>query len=366
MKNNNKKKFYFVDSVEETEEKTVEENKSLKNKPYFSFEFRVVTSIIAVFLLFILACFFAVEAISTNIYTINYDETSTTEYSVCYNENTEYSNKCITENMSYVSSLIKNIYLSFTYNVDLSDKIDSKIEYYVVGKSIIYDKDDTSKILYENKDNLLENVTLENTSNNINFTADIDLDFNKYNNFVTEYLNKYDLNAQGKYEVILYVKDNVETRPISTVTFNLGEQTVTINKTDTSNLNNKVDLDEGWSDYSSSCATIAVVLLLISLYLIIMTTRLVTKVVNNKSKYTIKLTNILKEYDDIIVISRDGYEIDNNKKIIKVDEFKELLDARETLNKPIIYSRVNDIKSDFFVEDDNTIFKYTLKETDFK
>ena len=51
--------------------------------------------------------------------------------------------------------------------------------------------------------------------------------------------------------------------------------------------------------------------------------------------------------------------------ITKVENFDELMDARNTLNKPIIYCKINDIKSEFIVEDDERIYKYVMKESDF-
>ena len=35
-----------------------------------------------------------------------------------------------------------------------------------------------------------------------------------------------------------------------------------------------------------------------------------------------------------------------------------------TLEKPIVYVKVNNVKSEFYVEDSESIYKYTLKEAD--
>ena len=85
----------------------------------------------------------------------------------------------------------------------------------------------------------------------------------------------------------------------------------------------------------------------------------------NKSKYEVELKKILKEYDDYIVLTKEGLEIDENKTILKVSSFKELLEARNTLNKPIIYTKINSVKSEFVGEDESVIYKYIMKEADF-
>ena len=64
-------------------------------------------------------------------------------------------------------------------------------------------------------------------------------------------------------------------------------------------------------------------------------------------------------------MTKNDLEIDENKTILKVSSFKELLDARNTLNKPIIYNKINNIKSEFIVEDESVIYKYVMKEADF-
>lgn len=63
--------------------------------------------------------------------------------------------------------------------------------------------------------------------------------------------------------------------------------------------------------------------------------------------------------------ARDEYIPDNSKRIVKVDSFKELIDARSSVRKPIIYVKINNSKSEFYVEDSEIIYKYTLKEADF-
>ena len=89
---------------------------------------------------------------------------------------------------------------------------------------------------------------------------------------------------------------------------------------------------------------------------------LIPKITNLKEK----INKILKEYDELIVMTKDGYEITENKTILKVSSFKELLDARNTLNKPIIYTKINNVKSEFVVEDESVIYKYIMKEADFE
>ena len=72
----------------------------------------------------------------------------------------------------------------------------------------------------------------------------------------------------------------------------------------------------------------------------------------------------IPEFDDYIVITKDGYNIAEGVKVIKVSSFKELLDARNSLNKPIIFSKINNVKAEFIVEDESTVYRYVMKEAD--
>ena len=91
---------------------------------------------------------------------------------------------------------------------------------------------------------------------------------------------------------------------------------------------------------------------------------MVRKVSVEHSIYREKLLKILREYDRIIVIARGGYESNLEREVVKVDSFDELLEVKKSLQKPIIYSKVNDVKSEFIVEDEDKLYKYTLKEAD--
>ena len=88
------------------------------------------------------------------------------------------------------------------------------------------------------------------------------------------------------------------------------------------------------------------------------------KAINTKSKYQRTLQTILREYDRIIVDVKDSYAMSKDKVVLELDSFTELVDARDTLGKPIVYEKVNEVKSQFFVEDENKVYKYTLKEAD--
>mgnify|MGYP003297097387 CR=1 FL=1 len=105
---------------------------------------------------------------------------------------------------------------------------------------------------------------------------------------------------------------------------------------------------------NSSYALVGIIFVLFGLIAIIRLSNLVYKITATASLYDKKLQRILREYDRLIVISRGDYIVDESKRLIKVTSFRELLDARNTLEKPIVYVRINNVN----VSNDVVIFIY--------
>ncbi len=354
--------------IEESIEEIVDEPKekfSLK-KMYFSFETRIIMMVCAILLLFLGAFILFLNA--TNYYKtekVSYDEYSNVHYQVCLNQNDYYRQSCLDEGMEYVADLTDFVNANFEYNVDFSTDIDYHLAYHVVAVTKIFDTNNTDKVLYKNEEVLLEKTDISNNNQNVFLNTVVKIDYDKYNTNVLNYKNRYSLNSSANVEIMLYLDEDSETRKVASLVLPLGDTTFAIKRNVITNLNRIVEVKEDtWNDFNTICAVIASIFVLISIGLIIQLTRLVFKVVNSKSKYEKRLNEILSEYDRLIVIARDGYSSLEEKQVVKVDSIEELLDARETLQKPIIYSRINDVKSEFLVEDEDKLFKYVLKESD--
>ena len=105
---------------------------------------------------------------------------------------------------------------------------------------------------------------------------------------------------------------------------------------------------------------------IINMYLIgVMTDKVILGISESKCFYIITEHEeeikefILKNLSHGVTVleARGGYTSNTTKEVVKVTKFEELLDAREMLKKPIIFSKVNNIKSEFIVEDDNKLYK---------
>ncbi len=378
VKENNKKEketsdFPLEELEEEEEEKPKSKsndkiiNNNINNGLYISYELRVAVMLLFSIIFLGAACGFVLDAFTySESQSVSYNENSNTDYKVCLEENSDYSESCLGQNMQYLSLITKNIPVTFDYNVKLSSPIDYSLDYYVVGSLKIVDRDDNQKVLYTSEDVLVPNTNISNQNDTINFTSNVDVDFKYYNNYVTSYKSRYSLNSDAYLDVILYLNESSGPRRVSSLTIPLGQQTYGISKSQTLNNNKNVVVEEkGWSMRNYLGAGLGLVFAIIGIIILVRLIKLMLKVSNSKSKYQRKLNQILREYDRVIVVARNGYDINPDKKLIKVLSFTELLDARDALEKPVVYVKVNEVKSEFYVEDVDKVYQYVMKDADF-
>lgn len=334
------------------------------NRKYFSFEFRVIILLLLSLIIFFISI--NLLLISFNYYNknkIKYNETSSSSYKVCLNNNNHYNEKCLKEGMSYVSSLTDYITVKFNYLRESNKKMSDSLRYYVYTKTSIYD-DDTNKILYETEDKLTEEKDKVNKNSYIlKIDEKCDVSYKKFNKMIDDYERKYGIKTNAKFEVGLYIiRDNNKKR-VSYFTMPLNQTTYTIEKINKNNYNviyenTKKKEENNFNIY----LIIGIILLIISLLLLLVLANLVKASVISKSKYDKMLNKILREYDRIIVTVDD--DLTGGKEILRINSFNELLDLKDSLNKPIIYTKINNIKSKFYIEDLDKVYTYVLKEAD--
>ena len=295
---------------------------------------------------------------------VSYNEESNITYNVCLDNNNIYTDDCLKEGMEYLSVLTNRVNSIFTYHAGFSAEIEYDLKYKVNAITKVYNED--NKVLYEKEEEIISPKRIANISNEININQIVELDYKKYFNLANNYINTYAAGANASLDVVFYLIEPTETRKLSSLNFPLHSQTYNISKELISYNNMEVNLNNNyWNDENTLYGLVGTICLLVLTFFIFRLTRLMVLANGNKSKYEVELKKILKEYDDYIVLTKEGLEIDENKTILKVSSFKELLDARNTLNKPIIYTKINSVKSEFVVEDESVIYKYIMKEADF-
>ncbi len=373
---------YFI--KEDAEDKVVEEVKNaIENtselsavdiaeasrtirKVYLSFRARVILLTVGILILFAAACFIIASALDNNtIRKIGYTEKSTIEYEVCQNVMNVTNVACMPSGQTYKASTTSKIPLKYHYEAKFDEEIDYDLSYHVVIVDKIFDHNDASKVLYSDDTIAIEKTKIQEGMSPVKIDVDVDVDFQKYYNLVNEYKQKYSMNAESQLSVVLYIDDGSDTRNVGEVIIPITTENYNLTRNEVKDQKQEYALAErDWTNANTIYIIVGSVLVLLSLFLLFHLTKLALSVTGKKSKYQEYLMSILNEYDRLIVIARDGYESNIEKRVVKVYTFDELLDARNSLNKPIIYSRINNVKSEFIVEDDEVIYKFVLKEAD--
>lgn len=366
---NNNVKTINYNSLNDNNLKTPSNNSSSSsskntsnNKIYIGYEIRIgirlIASLIFIVLFIILMIKYKSYNQNTNEY---YSENSQSSYSVCLNENEFYEESCLGENRQYLTKLVKNIPFIFSYNSLYSYQIEKIYEYSVTAHLKIFSQDNESSILYEKIFNLIDKTEFKDKSSVFTIANDVVVPFNEYQNLVTKYNNDYGVLSNS--EVV--IDFNVNDKSVSSITIPLGKQTFSITKHDTENT---VLIDSDLKKTINKNSTLLLICMLISgiaaIISVILSLLYYFKYSNKKdemTKFRNELKNILKNYDRIIVEVNDVSKLLENKVIIKVENFLELVDVRDTLDKPILHVKINSIKEGFYVEDNDKVYSFIMK-----
>ena len=338
---------------------------------------RIVLPIIFIIIFIIISFMCLKKAESTvEIHQFFYTETSNLDYKTCYKENDYYKEKCIDKDLQYVASLIEYIEAEFKYNFMASNTFDYDYKYYIEARVVASEKNNSSKVLYDEKEILLEEKTFNlKNSNQFFIRENVKIDYVKFNNLMNSFRKDYTLTLNSNLIITLYVEllgdyekteDKVSSRQNITLTIPLSEQTLDIGM-NYKDVNNSESVNSETTDVLARKLyyIITVVFLVLALGMLILLLSFISKLSKPKSNYKKRLEKIMREFNQIIVETKT-MPILENVHLIEVNSFEELLDVREAISKPILYVKINDIKSCFIITNGSEVYRFTLKEVDFE
>lgn len=330
--------------------------------------FRVVVFIIMIFL--IIADFYLINK------TFNFDQKNTSEllyayrvkqnldYKVMLYPNSFIENEYLGKNESYISDLVKSIEVIFNYNYSGSKKTDLEYKYNInaeiYGEYKLNDENQTSKVWtknfeIENKSNIIKDAS------GIVLNPKVNIDYNYYNEIVSEFRKKLKLPISAKLMVTFTadVNGEIENEKIKDkrniiIEIPLNQQAFKIEEKYLEDESKYINTEKNQIkkfDYKNIIIFSIVQIIILTVFIFLL--KLVLNV-KPKSKYEQTRDKYLKEYGDIIVeINNKVY--DDNLQFIEVKSFKELVDLEEELRIPIN-----------FYEDSNGLIGYfTIIHSDF-
>ena len=291
---------------------------------------------------------------------INYRENSNTTYKVYLKDKKYYNKDYLDEGMQYISSIIDYLDINFLYSANYDVDEIFTINKRVVADLKITDRENKDKIIYTKQDVLKKDIKLSKT---VDINDNVKIDYSKYNSIANEFKTSYGISADCNLIIsyyIDYISDNndLNQNRVIKVEIPLSEQMINIQKSPTIN-NNLVFFGKTTNSKTNknlfmvSIGFLVVAVLTLLFYFIEFKKRK-----GKESKYDNFIDKVLKQYDAYITVAKDEADI-GDKPVVKIDSFKELLDVRNSIEKPIVYLKVSDNESRFMLID-NEAYIYTI------
>ena len=356
-----------VDEKGTTEEKTLPINNEVvfkedTSKKYVGYKSRLIMHLLFPILstILILALLFIYANISI---TSSFQEKSYINYFVCLSENEYYSESCLGENVEYIAAITDTIRATFDYSASYAEKDDRTFEYFIRADLLIRTIGEPEKTLLSKEKKLTDIKDSHSSGNVVTVLESIEIPFQEYNEYAQKYKNDYSLLSNSSLTVSLVEHKEDNDRVISSFEIPLTKSTFSIEKEEMKT-HQQFYVVDALKTRRNIILVIAGLLLLISIFTWIRFVRFLSSTMVHESEYNKKLKKILNTYDRVIITLNEDKKVSFSDNVYKVNSFLELLDVRDTIDKPILYYKVNNVKTEFYVEDGDKLYNYTMKEAD--
>lgn len=346
-------------------------------KEYKIFDILKRKSIIIRYIIFIALIFFITTMLIVQVakesatqQSIRYTENSNLEYKVYLKENEFFDMRYLEEDNQYIASIIDYVEGDFRYELiaDSENDIDYKYLYKIVAETKVQDKTN-QKSLYKFDEVLIEEKEYTaNTRRKLIINEPIKIDYNRYNDIVKRFVDIYDLdNSNASVTINMYVSvlDDIEqdneknNTPAISLNIPLTTETMAIdiesNSVNENNINVYKNINQGKYLFGAVLFAIIDIISIIKLVIFINDTK------NEKAVYNMRLRKIMSNYGSYIQKLNNEFDFDGHQ-ILEIKSFEDLLQIKETLNKPILMTEKSlAMETYFFIPSDDNCYIYELK-----
>lgn len=297
---------------------------------------------------FLIGGYFCFKSInSTKV--VSTTEKSSANYVVCLKENNYYEDTCLNEGREYLSSLTNTIRINFAYNRISSSR--GKVMYYV-GTNLKISNSDNGKEIFNDEKRLNEKKEINNDKDVLNIVDSAEIKYKNYDDLVKKYSLDYELHTSAVLQVYLKMVEGKTEKIVSSVNIPINEQTYSITKEVIKSSENGIS-----EDYKNELL-IGIMAIAVSIIIILVT--IIKNVSNKGSDFEQEVKRLLTEYDRVIAETKLDSLMLTGKELIEINDFMELVDVRDTIEKPIMYFRKSDSVRDFIVQDKDIIYRYRM------
>lgn len=304
---------------------------------------------------------------------IEYVEKSNVDYKVYLKDNDEYEEESLNGGYAYIVELIDRIETEFEYKIDMNqDNVKYKYSYSVDAQLEILDKK-YNKPLYAPVDVIVEKKTYQqDSSEDLVIKESFVIDYNEYNDKARKFISDYSLkNIQAKIIVKMHINvvsscEDFETDATDdysvSLNIDLNDTTTAINLSATAPTEeNKIAScnDSAGKVLGYKIASIACGILDAGLIAAIVIFVLYTR--DKNTDYSSKVNRVLRNYRSYIQKINNEFEAQGYQ-ILRVDTINELLEIRDTLQKPILFTENEDkTTSKFFILTEQIMYLFKIE-----
>lgn len=352
--------------------------KKIKKHLYFGYSSRLFILIILFISSTLLSTLFFYKSITIqkekNIF---YEEYGSPDYKVYLKDNIYYEENYLEKDMSYIANIIDYISIDYNYKFNCDTPLNGEYYYKIVADLEIINLENKS-LFYSKKYNLSDEkkFTLKNQKE-YTINENIKINYDYYNSLANNFKSSYGINTESNLKVYLEIHRRIAKESVNNSEINgdskinliipLSKKAINIEIDSLKIKNNNVILSK--NDYKVDdikYLILGILFLIISIIIFVRITKRIWILQYKNNDYDKILKKILRQYDRLIVNTNTMPNLKNNN-ITEVDNFFELLDAKDNIHKPIFYYEVTPHqKCHFFIKDDNDLIIYTLKNTDLK
>lgn len=329
----------------------------------------VVIAILTMTVFFSITRYFKTHKITSLGYEVNSD----VDYKVFLKDNDMYESHYLGRDMKYIANLIDYIDFDFKYNVTATDITKYDYSYYFEAYVNVYDKD---KNLYEKTYKLTEPKKVKENEYSLNINENVQIKYSEYNDMIREFKKNYSLTSDSKLEVRMIVqtdmgydkfeKTNHKLTDVVIASFPLTEQLVNIS-VDTNSVSKQDVINESsnHSFLNYAYLFVAFSMSIIEVFVIIEVFKYLYKLRPYNYEFIKYINEILKKYDRYIVNVKRLPNLSKST-IVDVTTIEEIVDARDSLQRPILYyTDSNRNKCVFIIINGTEAYRYTLIQSEF-
>lgn len=289
-------------------------------------------------------------------------------YTVNLKQNDYIKDKNMQMDKVYLRELTDSIDINFDYNYKGSKNTDINTSYNTKAILVVQTlKSGVKNTIFEKEYNLSNNSKNIKSSLENSFTETINIDIEKYNKIVEDFIGKYGISVNAYLNIVFeansysnFNNKDIQSNNKSTIKIDLLDKVYSI-ETNT----NSMDANTLYNEQSHSSKTgyiisaILVIVAIIGIIYIKMYTKDMKLPPNN---YKSEKYKILRDYGNRLAQIKTPIE-ETNKTIIELVDFEEIAKVADELWQPILY--FDDEKSRkvfYYVVTDTIIYLYVLSD----